>query len=89
MGFNDKDSPSDSRNGALEAVSFSASLIDQGRYAEAFKLLAPLGSAENSLPPDLRPSLYFNLALCLMAAEQHTGAAAELEKALEALKHLA
>ncbi|MDR1098998.1 MAG: hypothetical protein LBL28_00805 [Treponema sp.] len=87
MGFNDKNSLSPDRNGA--AVSFSAGLIDQGRYAEAFKLLAPLGSAENSLPPELRPSLYFNLALCLMAAEQYTGAAAELEKALEALKRLA
>ncbi|MDR1251688.1 MAG: tetratricopeptide repeat protein [Treponema sp.] len=89
MGFNDKNSLSGSRGGTAEAVSFSASLIDQGRYAEAFKLLASLRSAENSLPPELRPSLYFNLALCLMAAEQHTKAAAELEKALEAIKHLA
>ncbi|MDR1211418.1 MAG: hypothetical protein LBK40_04210 [Spirochaetaceae bacterium] len=89
MGFNDKNSPSGSRGGAAETVSFSASLIDQGRYAEAFKLLAPLRSAENSLPPEPRPSLYLNLALCLMAAEQYAGAAAELEKALEAIKHLA
>jgi hypothetical protein len=87
MGFNDKN-PLPGR-GAAEAVSFSASLIDQGRYAEAFKLLVPLRSAENSLPPDLRPSLYLNFALCLMAAERHTGAAEELEKALGALKRLA
>jgi hypothetical protein len=86
MGFNDKNSLPDC--GAAEAVSFSASLIDQGRYAEAFKLLVPLRSAENSLPPDLRPSLYLNFALCLMAAEQYTGAAEELEKALGALKRL-
>jgi hypothetical protein len=89
MGFNNTNSGSDTWGGAAEAVSFSAGLINQGRYAEAFKLLVPLRSAENSLSPVLRPSLYFNFALCLMAAERHTEAAAELEKALEALKRLA
>jgi tetratricopeptide (TPR) repeat protein len=93
MGFNDTGSGPLVRGGAAEAVSFSAWLIGQGRYAEAFKLLAPLYSvaaaAESSIPPDLRPSLYFNAALCLIAAEEYTRAAAELEKALESLKRAA
>ena len=86
MGFNDKNPARAVRGGEEETLAFSAGLINQGRYAAAFKLLLPLRSAEGSLPPDLRPSLCFNFALCLIAAEEHAEAVTELEKALEALK---
>jgi hypothetical protein len=88
MGFNDTNPAQDVRGGAEETLSFSAGLITQSQYAAAFKLLLPLRSAEAALPPDLRPSLYVNCALCLIAAEEHTQAVTELEKALEAQKRL-
>ena len=89
MAFNEKNPGQTVRGGEEEILSFSALLINQGRYAAAFKLLLPLRSAEAALPPDLRPSLYLNYALCLVAAEEHTEAVTELEKALEAQKRLA
>ena len=88
MGFNEKNPGQDARGGEEESLSFSALLIGQGRYAAAFKLLLPLRSAEAALPPDLRPSLYLNYALCLIAAGEYAQAVTELEKALEARKHL-
>ena len=88
MAFNDKNPARAVRGGEEETLSFSAGLINQGRYAAAFKLLLPLRSAEASMPPDLRPSLCFNFALCLIAAGEHAEAITELEKAMDAQKRL-
>jgi hypothetical protein len=84
MGFNDN--ATSTAVSAEEAISASARLLDQGRQAEAFKLLAPLRAKDKALPPHVLPALYFNFALCLAAAEDNAAALAEMEKALEALK---
>jgi hypothetical protein len=92
MGFNGSSGPmpgaTAGQNDAEEIISASARLLVQGRQAEAFKLLAPLRAKDAALPPHFLPALYFNFALCLIAAEDDSAALGEMEKALEALKRL-